>query len=124
MRDPTSKKCVQFVTDAMTRSLEAGQVVTVDPGATLADGLKPTAPGSLNLALCRGRVKRGLRVQDAELLQAVRQLALMAHLVVEPSGAAPLAAILRDPRRFAGRTIAMILSGGNIDPAVLRRALE
>ena len=110
--------------DAMTRSLEAGQSVTVDPGATLADGLKPTAPGRLNLELCRGRVRRGLRVEDPELLQAMRQLALDAHLVVEPSGAAPLAAILRDPHAFAGRQVALVLSGGNVDPAVLRLALE
>jgi threonine dehydratase len=109
--------------DAMTRSLEADQLVAIQPGPTLADGLKPTAPGSLNLALCRGRVRRGIRVQDPELLEAVRQLAWVAHLVVEPSGAAPLAAILREPGAFAGRRVALVLSGSNIDPGVLRQAL-
>jgi threonine dehydratase len=109
--------------DAMGRSLEAGRAVRVDPGPTLADGLKPSQPGVLNLALCRDRVRAGLRVDDAEILWAVARLATLARLVVEPSGAVPLAALRRHPERFAGRRVALVLTGGNIAPALLARAV-
>jgi threonine dehydratase len=108
----------------MSRSLEAGERVAVEPGPTLADGLKPVMVGALNFALARRRVRAGLRVDDDELGRAVALLAIRAKLVVEPSGAAGVAAAMRHlPGRIAEEDmpedVGVILTGGNLEPELL-----
>jgi threonine dehydratase len=68
-------------------------------------------------------VRAGLRVDDPEILWAVARLVTLARLVVEPSGSVPLAALRRHRELFAGRRVALVLTGGNIAPTVLARAL-
>ncbi len=104
---------------SMLRSLEAGEPVTLDSVSTVADGLKPVRPGDLTFAHCRDLVDRVVTVDDDAIREAVRWLFGL-RLVVEPSGAATVAALLSgavEPAD-AGETVA-ILSGGNIDPALL-----
>jgi threonine dehydratase len=103
--------------DAMAASLEAGQRVTVEPAPTLADGLKPTQVGALNFAIAREHVRGSHRVDDEELARALVRLLLAAKVLVEPSGAAALAVALR--RGFPGKRVGVILSGGNVDPALV-----
>jgi threonine dehydratase len=101
--------------DSMGQSLRAGRLVPVPPAPTLADGLKPTCVGALPFAIARQHLASCDTVEDAELGRAVAALALRAKLVVEPSGAAPLARVLRGlPGR--PRRIGLLLSGGNIAP--------
>lgn len=104
--------------DAMKRSLEAGEPVTIPPSSTIADGLMPVRPGDLNLAHVRAFVDDVVRVSDDAILDATRRLLLNGKLVVEFSGAATVAALLSGAVAPAGRTVA-ILSGGNLDPARL-----
>jgi threonine dehydratase len=66
----------------------------------------------------------GLAVGDAALMAAVSFAALKLKLVVEPGGAAALAAILSGAFDASGKTIAIVLSGGNIDPDMLQRCLN
>ena len=100
--------------DSMGRSIARGAIVPVDPGPTLADGLKPTRVGELTFAIARGRLAGCETVSDEEIAPAVAHLALLAKLVVEPSGAAGVALALR--RTVPGKRIGVILSGGNIAP--------
>lgn len=112
--------------DAMARSLARGERVAVEPGPTIADGLKPTQVGTLNLAIARQHVAGSATVTDDDIGRALAALAIHAKVVVEPSGAAALAAVLRGalPLRGeipAGRLprVGILLSGGNLAPDLL-----
>ncbi|MYK89417.1 MAG: pyridoxal-phosphate dependent enzyme, partial [Acidobacteria bacterium] len=106
---------------AMARSVEAGAPVTLDSVASVADGLLPVRPGDLTFAHVAAFVDDIVTVEDDAIVSAVRWLATRAKLVVEPSGAASVAAVLFSGRRGA-RTdgvTAAVLSGGNIGPVKL-----
>ena len=102
----------------MKRSLEAGQPVTLDSVATIADGLMPVRPGDLTFAHAKQFVDEFVTVSDAQIAAAVAWLFRNARLVVEPSGAAATAAVLAglghaDP---AAGAIVAVVSGGNVAP--------
>ena len=101
--------------NAMALSVEAGEIVTLDsvPG-TIADGLKPMAPGKLTLEATLEHVDRVLLVDDESILRAQRLLLERAKLLVEPSGAAGVAALLGCDE-LAGLRVVTILTGGNTD---------
>lgn len=111
---------------SMKASLEAGHAVTLQRANTLADGLKPLRPGDLTLRHCRELVDRMVTVSDDEIREAVLWL-FRQRLVVEPSGAATVAALLSGRVRAVapdrGATVA-VLSGGNLDPGLLARWLQ
>jgi threo-3-hydroxy-L-aspartate ammonia-lyase len=121
--------------DALARSLEAGERVRVEPGPTLADGLKPVMVGALNYAIAARPeigVAGSFRVDDEELGRALVATLLRAKLLVEPSGAAGIAAVLREAPRLrerlgvVGRPLrcGVILTGGNVDPALVAELLQ
>ena len=99
-------------------SLRQGRRVTDFTPDTLCDGLRGTV-GALNLQLMRDHRVEALLVSDDEVLAAMRLLLERLKVLVEPSGATVLAAVLRHRERFAGRRVGLILSGGNVDRAVL-----
>ena len=105
-------------------SLQKGERVTTAQSHSIADGLLPTAPGEITFPIMQQHLESIALVGDDEMIEAVRFLLTRLKIVVEPSGAAPLAALLlgRVPN-IAGRTIGVILSGGNIDPAKLAELL-
>ena len=107
--------------DAMARSLAAGERVAVPPGPTLADGLKPVRVGALNFEIARRVVRGSFAVDDAELGRALVGLLLHAKVLVEPSGAAALAGALKGT--LQGRRVGVILSGGNVEPALVGELL-
>jgi threonine dehydratase len=109
--------------DAMARSLSAGQRVAVAPAPTLADGLKPVEVGALNFAIAQHHVQGCMRVDDGELAVAMVTLLLHAKLLVEPSGAAALAAALRGGIPGTPGRVGVILSGGNVEPSLVARLL-
>ena len=105
-------------------SLKKGERVTIPPPPTVADGIRLTTPGALTFPILQQHLKEIVLVSDPEILDAVRRLAVDAHLVVEPTGAVPAAAVLggRLPVR-RGAKVGVVLSGGNIDPALLASIL-
>jgi len=109
---------------SMLRSLEAGEPVTLERVETVADGLKPVRPGDYTFRHCRELVDRVVTVDDASIRDAVRWL-FARRLVVEPSGAATVAALLGGSVEppDAGETVA-VLSGGNIEPTLLSEWLS
>lgn len=96
------------------RSLEKGEIQPPDPPRTVADGLL-TCLGDLTFAIIREAVSEIRLVTEAEIIAATRLLWERAKLIVEPSGAVPLAAALRDDFPHRGARIGIILSGGNVD---------
>jgi threonine dehydratase len=107
----------------MKRSIEAGEVRTLDGSSSIADGLMAARPGDLNFAHVRTFVDRIDTVEDSEIAAAVRWLFTRAKIVAEPSGAATVAAALRDASSYTAPVVA-IVSGGNLDPGDLARYLD
>ena len=106
-------------------SLEQGRRVTVTPERpSLCDSLLTTTPGELTFPINQRRLSGAVAVSDEEALQGTAFAASHLKLVVEPGGATPLAALLTGKLDVAGRTVVVIASGGNIDPALLSRALS
>lgn len=113
---PTSKTIVRTVEpqnfDGMKRSLEAGCRTAAPGGAlSIADALMAPAPGEIVFQIARDRLGPGLSVDDVALAQAVAYAAATLKLVVEPGGAAALAALLGGA--VQGQSVAVILSGAN-----------
>jgi threo-3-hydroxy-L-aspartate ammonia-lyase len=110
--------------DDTRRSLEQGEIVATAQSHSIMDGLLPTAPGRLTFPIMREHLERVVVVSDEEAAEAVRFLALRMKLVIEPSGAAPVAALLagRVPD-LEGKKVGVVLSGGNVDGAMLGRIL-
>jgi threonine dehydratase len=110
--------------DTVGLSLSAGQVTPVgaNPPATPCDSLQPNSTHALNLGVLTGRVASGTTVTPAEVRAAQRLAFSRLRLVVEPGGAAALAAVLTGKIALADRT-AVILSGGNTDPAAFAQVL-
>ena len=109
---------------SMLRSRENGGPITLDSVSTVADGLKPVRPVDLTFAHCEHLVDEVVTVDDDSIRDAVRWLFGLG-LVVEPSGAATVAALLQgavEPE-IEGETVA-ILSGGNIEPSLLVEWLQ
>lgn len=105
--------------DAMAQSLEAGRRVEVPPGPTLADGLKPVMVGERNFRIAQKYVAGSFRVNDDEIRRAMTLLLFAGKVLAEPSGAAALATALRNGLPERPQRIGVIVSGGNVDRAVL-----
>ena len=109
---------------AMQRALQARERVRVPAGATIADGIAVRRVGEVTFALAARLVDEMVTVDEEELANAVLLLLEIEKTVVEGAGAAPLAALLNRPLGLAGRRVALILSGGNIDVTMLARIIE
>jgi threonine dehydratase len=92
--------------------------------ATLAEGIAVKAPGKLTLPIVKALVDDILLVEEADIEQAVRMLLEVEKTVVEGAGAVGLAVLLKHRDRFAGKTVGLVLSGGNIDLLILSSILQ
>lgn len=101
--------------DDAARSLRAGKIVANTVVHTLADGLRATRLGNLTFPLIRAHVSDIVTVSDTEIVAAMRLIWARMKLVVEPSAAVPLAAVLSGRMDVAGKQIGILLSGGNVD---------
>jgi threonine dehydratase len=108
---------------AFPPSLAAGAPVRLADTQTMADGIAVGEPGPVTYAHVAGLVDEVITVSEESLSRAVLLCLERAKLVVEPAGAATVAALLQHPRRFAGPVVA-VLSGGNVDPLLLSRIIQ
>lgn len=99
--------------DDTKRSLEAGRRVAVAPPRTIADGLMHESPGELTFAINKRLLAGVVTVTDGELVDAMRFAFERLKLVIEPSAAGALAALLTGKLGASGRT-GVVLSGGNV----------
>jgi threonine dehydratase len=109
--------------DAVGRSVQAGHPVVLDHPQSIADKLVAKSTEALNVALATRYVERFVTVSDDDLERACYEYLESLSLLVEPSGAAPLAAVRAgkvDPR---GRRTVLVVSGGNATPALIARIL-
>jgi threonine dehydratase len=108
---------------AYTRSFSAGKVVNTASAQTFADGIATREPDAEAVAaICRGAA-RMLTVSEDEIAEAMRIYFDTTHQIAEGAAAAPLAALMQERDRMAERTVALIMTGGNIERARLLQVL-
>ena len=104
-------------------SFQAGEHRQIPPSETIADGLRSPSPGKLTFPIMKDHLEAIALVTEDEIRAAVRWLDTRVHLVVEPSGAVPVAAVLHGKLPPNIRKIGVIVSGGNIEPSQLAEIL-
>lgn len=100
--------------DDAYRSFHAKKLIPMEGPKTIADGLL-TSLGKINFAIIMDYVDDILTVSDEEIIEAMRLIYERMKIVIEPSCAVPLAALLKNKERFQGQKVGIILSGGNVD---------
>jgi threonine dehydratase len=110
--------------DDTRQSLRAGHRVTIPPPTTIADGLMAEQPGELTFAVNSRLLDDIVTVPEEAIVEAMRFCFTRLKVVAEPSAAVPLAALRTGAVHGAGRRTAVVLSGGNIDPAALAALLS
>jgi threonine dehydratase len=108
---------------AYARSWQQGRVVVTDMCDTIADGLATRHPLEANVGAIRQLVDEVRLVSEGELLEAIRVLLLDEHIVAEAAGAATTAAFLQGASAYSGQNVVLLMTGANVPPEVLRRAL-
>lgn len=108
---------------AYPASLEAGHPVALTRMSTMADGIAVGRPGDVPFAIVEEQVDRIVTVTEEQLSRAVLMLLERTKLLVEPAGAAGTAALMADPSAFEP-PVAVVLSGGNVDPLLLQRIIR
>jgi threonine dehydratase len=93
-------------------------------GSTIAEGIAVGTPGLVTQAIVERFVDDLVLVDEGDIEQALVMLLEIEKTLVEGAGAAPLAAMLKDPARFRGRRVGLVLGGGNIDPMLLAAIIE
>lgn len=107
---------------SLARSIEADRDLDA-PVETIAEGMAVSHPVPGAVARLRQVLDEVVLVSDDAMLRAMRLLAEAAGVIAEPAGAAGIAAILADPERYRGRGVVTIITGSNVDPPLLGRAL-
>ncbi|MEQ1889945.1 MAG: threonine dehydratase [Alphaproteobacteria bacterium] len=108
---------------AMALSFEAGRPVATNSAFTFADGIATREPVAEALSIIRNGAARIVQVSEDEIADAIRIYFHDTHQIAEGAGAAPLAGLIQERRRMAGKNIGVILSGGNMDAAVYQSVL-
>jgi len=103
-----------FEVDDAFRSLQSGKIENNASTSTIADGLK-TFLGDLNFPIIKELVSEIIRVEENEIVTAMRTIWERMKIIVEPSSAVALAALLREKKQFSEKKVGIILSGGNVD---------
>jgi threonine dehydratase len=123
-RGATLLGCQPANSPVMLESVNAGRIVEYDSLPTLSDATAGgIEPGSITFELCRRHVDEYPVVSEDEIAAAIRFMHRHEDMVVEGGAALPVAALLQDPQRFAGTTVALVVTGSKIDEGVLEEVL-
>ena len=114
---------VSAAAPAYARSLAAGRLISHEATTAIADGMACRTPDPTALETLRDRIARVVTVTDAEVEAAMRAIFSDTHNVAEGAGAAAVAAALQERDRIAGRRVAVVLTGGNVDADAFARVL-
>ena len=107
------------------RSVAAGErLLGKRDGKSICDALLSPEPGKITYEINARLLKSGLTTSDQTVIEAMKVAFNYFKLVVEPGGAAALAAVLSEQYKAGGKTVVVVLSGGNVDPEVYRKALD
>ena len=110
--------------NAIAQSFHSHSYVQTDSVATIADGIAVKAPGDITVPLIQKYADDVVTVNDLEISEAVLLLMERCKQIVEPSGAAPVAAVLKGKVDVKGKNVVCLLSGGNIDVSFIQCIIE
>ncbi|MEN9608276.1 MAG: hypothetical protein RLZZ06_207 [Actinomycetota bacterium] len=110
-------------TASYVTSLKAGKPTKIETKRTIADGIAVGLPGKIPFELIKKNIDKVVTVSDDEIAKAIVLLLERAKLVVEPAGAATVAALMSGAIKPKGKTV-VVLSGGNIDPLLLQKVIS
>ena len=106
------------------RSLRAGELIANETEPqTIADGTRTLSLGNINWPIIRNAVKEIVEVPEEKIVEALRLYFGLANLKCEPTGALSLGAVLQNREKFVDKKICLVVSGGNVDPAVYRQLI-
>jgi threonine dehydratase len=105
------------------QSFQTGERVKIPPPDTIADGIRTQQPGELTFPVIRQKVEKILLVSDAQVIETLKFMLLRMKILVEPTGAVAPAAVLNGLPGAPGAKVGVIISGGNIDEALLAQLL-
>jgi threonine dehydratase len=105
------------------RSFRTKQIVKIDPPNTIADGMRTQAVGKRNFEIILQHVDDIVTVTDEEVMETMRFLLLRLKTVAEPTGAVAPAAVFHRKIGLHGKRVCAIVSGGNVEPGMLRKIL-
>ncbi|MDT0677096.1 pyridoxal-phosphate dependent enzyme [Autumnicola musiva] len=103
-----------FEVDDAYRSLQSGKIEINETTNTIGDGLK-TQLGDKNFPIIKEHVSQIIRVEEKEIIEALRLIWERMKIIIEPSSATALAAVLREKEKFRNKKTGIIISGGNVD---------
>jgi threonine dehydratase len=109
---------------AMRAALQQGQPVRIESARTIADGIAVARVGDLTFEIAQRSLDGVVTVDEEEIAEAILALLETEKLVAEGAGAAPLAALLHRELPLAGKTVVLVVGGGNIDVNVLSRIID
>jgi threonine dehydratase len=104
-------------------SLQKGERVSIPVPPTIADGMQVTSPGEITFEIMREHLAGVLLVSEEEIKNAVRLVLERMKILIEPTGAVPVAAALKNERGWHGKRIGIVVSGGNVDVGKLAKIL-
>lgn len=107
--------------DDTKQSFDRGERVRIAPPATIADGIRLPTPGELTFPVLQRHLEDVLIVTDDDVLDALRFVLLRMKLIIEPTGAVGVAAVMRGLLPPECRNVGVVITGGNIDPGLLAR---
>jgi threonine ammonia-lyase medium form len=110
--------------DDALQSLREGHIISIPPPTTIADGIRTQSVGTLTFAIMRQLLSDIVLVSDDEILEALRFVLPRMKLVVEPTGAVSIAAVMRGRIPANARRVGVIVSGGNIGADVVRALFD
>lgn len=110
--------------DAIARSLREKKYISTDAVSTIADGIAVKAPGDITVELINRYADDVVTVSDIEISEAILMLMERCKQIVEPSGATPVAAVLKGKVDVKGKKVVCLLSGGNIDVSFIQCIIE
>jgi threonine dehydratase len=117
--------CSPMNSPVMAKSIQAGQILEMESLPTLSDG---TAGGieqnSITFPLCQRLVDDYIFVSEDEIRQAMRQFVETHHMLIEGAAGVPLAALLKTPERFQGKSVIVVLCGANISLETLKSVIS
>ena len=110
--------------DDAKQSLQRGEIVHIAPPTTIADGIRTQAVGTLTFPIMRALLSDIVLVNDDEILEAVRFALTRMKIVVEPTGAVPIAAVMQNRIPASARRVGIIVSGGNISDELISAMVQ
>jgi len=105
------------------QSFRKKEIVRIDPPSTIADGMRTQAVGTRNFEIILKYVDDVITVTDEQVIEMMRFLLQRMKVVAEPTGAVAPAAVFHNVLRLSGKKVCAIVSGGNVDPSLLKKIL-